>query len=49
MGPTQSDWVRAKDLDVRKRGASTVKPDYMPPFGEDYIFVDPGLNIYLKD
>ena len=49
MGPTESHWVRAKDLDVRKRGASIVKPDYMPPFGEDYIFVDPGFNIYLKD
>ena len=44
----ETHWVRAKDLDVRKRGASTVKPDYMPPFGEDYIFVDPGFNIYPK-
>ena len=43
-----TNWAYAEDFDVRKRGASTVKPDYMPPLGEDYIFVDPGFNIYPK-
>ena len=47
-GKIGTHWVHAGDLDVRRRGADTVKPEYMPPFGEDYIFVDPGFNIYPK-
>ncbi len=44
----ETHWVHAGDLDVRRRGATTVKPDYMPPFGEDYKFVDPGFNIDIN-
>ena len=33
-------WGWLEDFDVREQGAITDKPEYMPPFGEEYHFED---------
>ena len=32
QGPLTTYWAYPQDFDVRLNGATTVKPDYMPPF-----------------
>jgi hypothetical protein len=34
-GPLVTGWGTLADFDVRQRGATTDKPDYMPPFDEE--------------